>query len=129
MFLLGATYDAIEGHFRKIRKEAVTLREEHDERAADPASSTLAPKTPRKRKSKAPSSAVIGGRVKKNPGSGRRGKAIKEEEDDEDGGVAVDTGLETENVESQSGLSTSLFAHDDDMWLGDFSQGNADFGI
>lgn len=105
----------------------MTLREEHEGRAADPASSPPAPKTPRKRKTKAPSSAVIGGRVKKNSGSGRRGKPIKAEE--EDGDVAGDTGVETENVESQSGLSTSLFAHDDDMWMGDFGQGNADFGI
>lgn len=82
MFLLGATYNAIEGHFRKIRKEAVQLLEEQCSGAA--AVPKTPPKTPRKarvsKKGKAEAGPVVlGGRVKKPSAPAKRGKAAKKE--------------------------------------------------
>lgn len=129
--LLGATYNSIEGGFRKIKKEAVQLREEHgNEAAGAPSSSTPVAKTSRKQKRKLPSKngkaetgpAVLSGRVKKSSAA-KRGKAIKEEVvGDEDEDAAGETDAEMEIVGSQLGLSadtTSLYTTDD---MCDFSQ-------
>lgn len=127
---LGATYDSIEGHFRKIKKEAFQLREEHEKGAAGgPSSSIPIPKTTRKQKAKpskngkAVTGPVLSGRVKKNSGPAKRGKGIKEEvlgDGDED--AVGDTDAEMEMLGSQAGLSadtTSLYTNDD-MWSGNF---------
>lgn len=125
--LPGATYDAIEGHFRKIKKDAVQLREEQDIRAAGaPSSPTPTPKKTRKQRGE-PSSkkgkteaglTVLGGRVKKSSASKRK-KAIKEEMTDGDGDAEGETDVEAEAeiMGSQTGLSaTASFDTDVDMW-------------
>lgn len=134
--LPGATYDAIEGHFRKIRKEAMQLREEHDARAAGaPFSSTPVPEIPRKPRAKRTSKkgkaeaepAVLGGRVKKNAAAAKRGKVIKEEAAEEERDAVGETDAETGNLGSQEGSSAAISFDTNDGMLFlnqcDFSDG------
>ncbi|MCJ1462307.1 hypothetical protein MMC07_000907 [Pseudocyphellaria aurata] len=121
MYGQGATYDAIEGHFRKIKKDAVQLREEQDIRVAGaPSSPTPTPKKPRKKEKAETTPAVLGGRVKKSSASKRK-KAIKVEmvDGEEDGDAEGETDVEAEAaiVESQIGLSAPVsYDTDVDLW-------------
>jgi hypothetical protein len=75
----GATYDAIEGRFRIIKKEAAALRE----KAGNPGPSAI-----RRRKATSQQS-VLTGRVTKRSGRGR--KTVKHEsvETDEEAGMTI----------------------------------------
>lgn len=138
MILPGATYNAIEGHFRKIRKEAVQLLEEQRAGAgAVPTSSAAVPKTPRKaRVSKKQPKAeaglvVLGGRVRKPSGTAKRGKAIKKEfiDDDVDASAPADTATDFESAVNQAEIPFSLsFARAEDMWLSS-EDSYASFGV
>lgn len=139
MYGQGATYDAIEGHFRKIRKEATQLREEYDARAAGaPFSSTPVPEVPRKPRAKRTSKkgkaeagpAVLGGRVKKNAAAAKRGKMIKEEAAEEERDAVGDTDAETDNFGSQGGSSAAIsFDTNEDMFFSNECSFVYDIGI
>lgn len=132
----------MEGHFRKIRKDAAQLREEHAAAAAsspwNPASAPIE-KPPRRQRAKLPSrkgtaeagSTVLTGRVKKNSASKKRQKAIKEETAEDVGG---ETDVEAELLgSSQEGTSFGMsFGGDDgndDTWLSSQSVYDPGFAI
>ena len=142
MFLLGATYNAIEGHFRKIRKEAVQLLE------AQPPGAAAVPKKPRKarvsKKGKAEAGLVVlGGRVKKASAPAKRGKAIKKEAikkelikkeaiDDQDASAPApaEIGADLELAGSQTEIPFSPnFSRAEDMWLSSEDSFSQSFGI
>lgn len=87
MFGEGATYDAIEGRFRKIKADAAKLKAEVEsgQRPEAPARGVKsAPTTPRKRKAVIPEGeGVINGRVTKSktrtPGHGRKKAAATQQ--------------------------------------------------
>ncbi|KAI9856887.1 MAG: hypothetical protein M1813_008724 [Trichoglossum hirsutum] len=70
----GATYDAIEGRFRAIKKEATSLREVA---ASDPDPAT----NKRKKRASSQSQSVLTGRITKR---GSRGKGVKREKGSSD---------------------------------------------
>jgi hypothetical protein len=101
----GATYDAIEGRFRIIKKEAATLRKN----AGEPG-----PSTNRRRKAVSQQS-VLTGRVTKRNGRGR--KQIKREtvESDEEAGrsTLAEEQLE-ENADTRNEYEDAQIEYEDD---------------
>ena len=137
LLLLGATYDAIEGHFRKIRKEAIQLRQDHDAQATTVSSSSntvpttsrksRAKRAPRKEKAEAGQS-VLGGRIKKPSAPARKPKAIKQEVVKEEGDALRETDAEAEMILG-SPSATISFDTTDDIWLSRQNSFSRGFGI
>ncbi|KAF2433694.1 hypothetical protein EJ08DRAFT_676492 [Tothia fuscella] len=97
----GATYDAIEGRFRKAKKDAAALAEEAKDRPvpksrSDKPASTVSPP----RKKAANGNGVKSGRVTKStPRKGAKGKfqhGSDEEDDSEGGGSSVKSPIKKE---------------------------------
>ncbi|MCJ1426392.1 hypothetical protein MMC29_004295 [Sticta canariensis] len=127
IFGQGATYNAIEGHFRKIRKEAVQLLEEQ------PSGVAPVPKTPRKarvpKKGKAEAGLVVlGGRVKKPSAPAKRGKAIKKEDASVPGPAEIDADVGLMGSQTEVPFSFS-FSRAEDMWLSSEDSFSQSFGI
>ena len=85
----GTTYDTLENRFRKIKKEAATLKEEIDKgdrsELSTPSRSKSAPSTPRKPKTpkKDPLSTVTNGKVTKSTPKSKKGGIKLENVEDE----------------------------------------------
>lgn len=103
IIISGATYDAIEGHFRKIKRLAASLPDEHCDSTTPPPPTPSATRTRRKPKAAttplediAPRKKTLAGRItksrtRKSPGRAKKGTVP--DGADREGGKVLDEGV------------------------------------